>query len=273
VPPLVSIVSVNLNDRTGLSRTIASVARQSFTDREMVVMDGGSTDGSLELIRESAGVVTDHVSERDSGIFDAMNNGIRRVRGTYCIFLNGGDVFASDDALERFFAAGPPVEDVLYSDVVVEAADGTTHVWETPPTLTWDYFMRTTLPHPATAIRRELFERVGGYDTRFKMGADHEFFLRAIVVRGATTRRVPVPLSRFYEGGLSTRPDAYPLLREERRLAKERALSPVLRAHWDEYLAAKRGPVAHWIRNAFRPAARSLRALSRRWRGKPDSPV
>jgi glycosyltransferase involved in cell wall biosynthesis len=273
VPPFVSIISVTLNDRAGLARTLASIGRQTFQDREVIVVDGGSTDGSVDVVRENARVVTDWVSEKDGGIYDAMNKGVRRARGAYCIFLNGGDAFASDDALERFFEAGTPVEDVLYSDVVVEGADGSTHLWETPSELTWDYFMRTTLPHPSTATRRDLFERVGEYDVRFKMGGDHEFFLRAIVVRGATTRRVPVPLSRFVEGGLSTRAEAYPLLRQERKLAKERALSPILLAHWDAYVAAKRGPVSHWIRNAFRPTARRLRAFTRGVRGKPDAPI
>ncbi len=273
MPPLVSIISVNRNGRDGLARTLTSIGRQTFEDREVIVIDGASTDGSVEVIKEHAAVVTDWVSEQDAGIYDGMNKGIRRARGKYCVFLNGGDSFASDDAVERFFGAEAPVEDILYSDVVVEHADGTEHLWETPAALSWDYLMLTTLPHPSTAISRSLFERVGPYDIRFKMAADYELFLRAVVVRGATTRRVPVPLSRFVEGGLSSRPETYPLLREERKLAKERALSPLLLAHWEEYLAAKRGRVAHWARNAFRPVARRLRAFSRRTRGKPDSPI
>jgi glycosyltransferase involved in cell wall biosynthesis len=273
VPPLVSIVTVNLNDRAGLARTLASIGRQTFTDREVVVVDGGSTDGSVEVIRENAAVVSDWVSEKDAGIFDAMNKGIRRARGTYCVFLNGGDSFASDDALERFFAAAEPVEDILYSDAVIEHEDGTTHVWETPEQLDWELFMRTTLPHQSSAFRRDLFARIGPYDTRFRMGADHEFYLRAIVVRGATTRKVAVPLALQVWGGFSNQPRNYALLREERKLAKERALSPLLLAHWEEYVAARRGFVHHTLRNTFRPVARRMRAWTRRLRGKPDSPI
>jgi len=274
VAPLVSIISVNLNDRAGLARTLASVARQTFTDREVVVVDGGSTDGSVDLIRENAGVVvTDWVSEKDGGIFDAMNKGIRRARGTYLVFMNGGDEFASDDALARFFAAGEPKEDLLYSDAIVEHEDGTTHVWEVPERLDWDFFMRTSLPHQSTAFRRELFERIGPHDTRFRMGGDHELYLRAVVVRGATSRKVPVPLARQVWGGFSNRPENYGLLRDERQLAKERALGPVLLAHWDAYVATKRGFLHHTVRSAFRPVARRMRAFTRRVRGKPDSPV
>ena len=271
MPPLVSIISVNLNDRAGLARTLASVGRQTCTDREVIVVDGGSTDGSVDVIRASAAVVTDWVSEKDTGIFDAMNKGIRRARGTYLVFMNGGDEFASDDALERFFAAGEPVEELLYSDAVVEHEDKTTHVWVVPEKLDWDFFMRTSLPHQSSAFRRDLFERIGLYDTAFRMGGDHELYLRAVVVRGATSRKVPVPLALQVWGGFSNRPENYPLLRAQRQLAKERALGPVLLAHWDEYVAAKRGFLHHALRNAFRPLARRLRALSRRLRGKPDA--
>jgi glycosyltransferase involved in cell wall biosynthesis len=273
--PLVSIISVNLNDRAGLARTLASVARQTFRDRESIVIDGGSTDGSVDVVREhaAAGTVTDWLSEKDAGIYEAMNKGIRRSRGTYLVFMNGGDEFSSADALERFLAAGAPEEELLYSDAVVEHEDGSTHRWEVPETLDWDFFMRTSLPHQSCAFRRDLFERVGLYDTRFRMGGDHELYLRAVVVRGASFRKVPVPLARQVWGGFSNRPQNYPLLREERKLAKERALGPVLLAHWDRYLAAKRGFLPHAMRSTFRPLARRMRAFSRRLRGKPDSMI
>jgi glycosyltransferase involved in cell wall biosynthesis len=277
MPPLptsgVVLITVNRNDRAGLARTLDSVARQTYRDREAIVIDGASTDGSVDVIRERAGTVTDWISEPDGGIYDAMNKGIRRARGTYLVFMNGGDSFASDDALERFLAAGEPKEDLLYSDAVIEHEDGTTHVWKVPERLDWDYFMLTSLPHQSSAFRRDLFERVGLYDTRFRIGGDHELYLRAVVVHGATFRKVPVPLARQVWGGLSNRPESYRLLREERRLAKERALGPILLAHWEEYVAAKRGFVHHTVRTGFRPMARRMRALTRRLRGKPDSEV
>ncbi len=270
--PLLSIVTVNLNDRAGLARTLASIGRQTFTDREVIVVDGGSTDGSVDVVRESAGIVTDWVSEKDGGIYDAQNKGTRRARGTYCLYLNAGDALAADDALERFFAAGPPVEDLLYGDVVFEEEGGRQRTEETPE-LTWALLMRTTLPHQATAIRRALFDRAGPYDTSFRIVADYAFFLKAFVVIGATARHVPVPLAVQVLGGRSSRPDAFPLLRQERALAKEKVLSPALRAHWEEYLVARRGRLLHWLRGAFRPLSRRLRTWSRRVRGQRDAPV
>ncbi len=270
--PLLSIVTVNLNDRAGLARTLASIARQTFADREVIVVDGGSSDGSVDVVRERADVVTDWVSEKDAGTYDAQNKGARRARGAYLLFLNAGDALASDDALARFFAAGPPVEDILYGDVVFEEPDGRQRTEETPE-LTWAYLMRTTLPHQATVVRRALFDRAGPYDTSYRIVADYAFFLKAFVVLGATARHVPVPLAVQVLGGQSSRPEAFPRLREERALAKERILSPALRAHWEEYLVARRGSLLHYLRGAFRPLSRRLRTWSRRVRGRPDSPV
>lgn len=271
--PLLSIVTVNLNDRAGLARTLESVGRQTFTDRELVVVDGGSTDGSADVVREHGSLVTDFVSEPDRGIFDAQNKGTRRARGAYCLYLNAGDLFASEDALARFFAAGPPVEDILYGDVVIEEVDGRRRVELSPERLTWAFFMRTTLPHQSTVFKRDLFDRVGAYDTTLRIAGDYEFFLRSVVVHGASSRHVPVPLAVYVMGGRSTRPEAFPLVRRERVLAKEKALSPVLREHWEEYLVAKRGRILHWLRVALRPLSRPARTFSRRLRRRPDSPI
>jgi glycosyltransferase involved in cell wall biosynthesis len=272
VTPLVSIVTVCLNDAAGLARTLASVAAQTFADREVVVVDGGSTDGSVEVLRAnaSAGLVRDFVSEPDEGIYDAQNKGIRRARGTYLLFLNAGDSLASADALARLFADSP-TEDVLYGDVLWEKAGGKRRRERTPDELSLAFFMRTNLPRQATAIRRAVFDRLGPYDTSLRIAADYEFFLRAIVVHGASTRHVPAPIAVQVEGGLSTRPESFAKLRAERRLARERALSPVLRAHWEDHVAAKDGPVVHLVRVAFRPAARRLRHISRTLRGRPDA--
>jgi glycosyltransferase involved in cell wall biosynthesis len=271
LPPFLSIVTVNLNDAAGLDRTLRSIAAQTFDDREVIVVDGGSTDGSLEVVRAHGSVVTSATSEPDGGVYDAQNKGTRRARGTYCLYLNAGDALASPDALARFFAAGPPVEDILYGDVIFE--DGGRQRTERTPELTWALLMRTNLPHQATIVRRDLFDRVGPYDTTFRLVADYAFFLKAFVVHGATARHVPVPLAVQVLGGQSSRPDAFPLLREERARAKERVLSPALRAHWEAYLVARRGRVLHWLRSVFRPLSRRLRAWSRRARGRRDAPV
>lgn len=273
MPPLVSIVTVGANDAAGLARTLASVAAQTFADREVLVVDGGSTDGSAEVIREraAAGLVRDFVSEPDEGVYDAQNKGIRRARGTYLLFLRTGDRLASADALARLFE-GSPEEDVLYGDVLREDARGRRRREKTPRELSLAFFMRTSLPPQATAVRRSLFDRLGPFDTSLRLAADYEFLLRAIVVHGASARHVDAAVAVQAEGG-GARAEPSAALRAERRLARERALSPVLRAHWEEHVGAADGdgPVVRLVRVAFRPAARRLRHLSRTLRGRTDA--
>ncbi|MDR2910496.1 MAG: glycosyltransferase [Bacteroidales bacterium] len=86
-----SIITINLNNVAGLQKTIESVVKQTFTDYEYIVIDGGSTDGSADIIKQHANKITYWVSEPDKGIYNAMNKGIRVAKGEYCLFLNSGD--------------------------------------------------------------------------------------------------------------------------------------------------------------------------------------
>jgi glycosyltransferase involved in cell wall biosynthesis len=266
MPPLVSIVTVNLNDRAGLARTLASVARQSFTDRELIVVDGGSTDGSVDVIRESGALVTAWTSERDGGVYEAQNKGIARARGAYCLFLNSGDALASDEALARLLA-GPPEEDIVYGDVLIEHPDGRHEPWTLPDRPTFELMMHRSLPHPATAIRRSVFERLGPYDTSLRIAADYELFLRAIVVEGVATRHVPHPIAVHARGGISS--TQLELAAAERRMIQQRTLTPVLLEHWAQHVRATR-PLLKKLRSPFRPLAVRVRSWSRRLRGRPD---
>lgn len=264
--PLLSIVTVNLNDRAGLERTLDSVAAQTFGDRELVVIDGGSTDGSVDAIRARGALVTAWTSEPDRGVYDAQNKGLARARGAYVLFLNSGDVLASPDALERLLA-GPPREDIVYGDAIVAHADGRREPRTVPELLTLEFMMEATLVHPATAIRRALLERVGPYDSGLRIAADYELFLRAVVMEKATTRHVPYPIAVHASGGLSwTRPE---LTSAERRIIQARTLGPVLLAHWQRHVRATL-PLVDRLRAPFRPLARRVRSWSRRLRGRRD---
>lgn len=123
--PLISIITINYNRREDLRLTIDSVAAQRGGDFEYVVVDGGSTDGSAALVEQRSDVVTRHVSERDQGIYDAMNKGVRMATGTWVIFMNSGDVFADPDVLSDMSALLRTSEaDIVYGDALVSYADG-----------------------------------------------------------------------------------------------------------------------------------------------------
>ena len=98
-----SIITINFNDREGLDKTIQSVINQAYKEFEYIVIDGASTDGSVDVIKKYADKLTHWVSEPDSGIYNAMNKGTQMASGEYCLYLNSGDFLAEDDVLERLF--------------------------------------------------------------------------------------------------------------------------------------------------------------------------
>lgn len=267
--PLLSIVTINLNNREGLARTLASIDGQTLEDRELIVVDGDSTDGSDEVIRTASdGLVTRYLHEPDEGIFDAQNKGLALARGLYCFFLNSGDTLVEPDVLDKLLS-GPPQEDLVYGDAIVEEPWGASRSWRMPEPITLAWLLRSCLAHPAVAIRRSLFEEVGSYDSTLRIAADYRFFLDAIVNHRASTRHVPVEVARMAKGGISTSPSTRTIVAEERARVQDEVLSPVLRAHLDEQRLADARRSTAILRSTFRPAARVMRSLSRRLRGRP----
>ncbi|RXK57429.1 glycosyltransferase [Lacibacter luteus] len=188
-----SIITVNYNNREGLAKTIASVGGQLYKDYEYIVIDGGSTDGSRELLEENKHLIGYAVSEKDCGIYHAMNKGIARARGTYIQFLNAGDVYNSKDSLQVFFKANP-VAEIVYADYT-DAATG--ELYRMPETLSFRFFYRQSLNHQATLIQRSLFERFELYNENSPIIADWEFFIRSIVLHSASTQYIAQPFIRF----------------------------------------------------------------------------
>jgi putative colanic acid biosynthesis glycosyltransferase len=129
VPPcerLVSLITANLNDAAGLSATAESVARQTYQSHEWLVVDGGSTDGSRDVLRRFERLIDDWSSEPDQGVYDAMNRGLRRARGQYVMFLNAGDRLADASALERIVQAllERPGIDLLFGGTILDLPTG-----------------------------------------------------------------------------------------------------------------------------------------------------
>ena len=115
--PFFSIITINLNNSTGLEKTIQSVTTQLFSDFEFIIIDGGSTDNSIDVIKKYESEITSWVSEKDNGIYDAQNKGIAKANGTYCLFLNSGDYLFSKDALKKVFDSNL-TEDIVYGNII-----------------------------------------------------------------------------------------------------------------------------------------------------------
>lgn len=182
-----SIITVNLNNKDGLRRTIESVVNQTFTDYEYLVIDGASTDGSVDVIREYETRITYWVSEPDKGIYNAMNKGILLAKGEYCLFLNSGDWFLKKDLLKIVF-------DIYYEEDIISCHleheknftnRGLIQKKENELIYFSDFF-RASLPHPSTFIKRNLLINLGMYDEQFKFVSDWIFFISAIINHHAT---------------------------------------------------------------------------------------
>jgi glycosyltransferase involved in cell wall biosynthesis len=210
-----SIITVNYNNLEGLKKTVESVVNQTWTAFEHIIIDGGSTDGSKEYIESQTATVDYWVSEKDSGIYNAMNKAIKAASGDYLLFLNSGDDLIDNDILKT--ANSKLVDkEIVYFDINV-IGKNTFYVKKCPDFLSFSYLFKETLPHQSTFIKRALFDRVGHYDESLKIVADWKFFIIAITKREATYKHVDAVLSNFYLDGLSSTND----FSQERRVVLE----------------------------------------------------
>ena len=213
--PKLSIITVNYNNGDGLQRTMDSVFNQTFKDFEYIIIDGGSSDGSKALIEKNAGTLAYWVSEKDNGIYSAMNTGIAQAKGEYLLFINSGDELINNSILAEV-APELSAEDIIYGNVLFVKPDKTTYRGGFPGKLSFDFFAEYTLAHPATFIRTEVMNRMGRYDDTFKICADWKFFMDAVFKENVAYKSLDKTIARFYLDGISSQ-DAYAgIIREER---------------------------------------------------------
>lgn len=200
-----SIITISFNNLAGLQRTVASVTAQTWHDWECIVVDGGSSDGTQQWLSGLHQPALRWISEPDGGVYDAQNKGIRMAKGDYCFFLNAGDVFCTDDVLERMFVEEECRGDILYgNEVVVDAAGkrvGYCKGVEHPTFL--DLYL-SCMKHQATFIHRDMFARYGCYDDTLQIVADWEWFFRVIAFHNEVTLLYrDVDVSLFENTGIS----------------------------------------------------------------------
>ncbi len=231
--PLISIITINYNNAIGLQKTIESVIDQSFQDFEFIVIDGNSTDTSVDAIKANQRI-NYWVSETDSGIYNAQNKGLDKAKGDYFLFLNSGDCLADKDTLKNV-SGYLDSTGIVYGDLITRAADGVKTHEESPDNADVYHFMISTLWHPCAFIHRTVFEKAGKYNEAFKITADYEFFIRAILKHGVSSKHIPVPVSVFDLSGISNDPANDALQLEERRRSWDVNFSPVVVNTFEAY--------------------------------------
>lgn len=193
-----SIITINYNNRDGLRKTIRSVINQTFKDYEYIVIDGGSCDGSTIVIKEYQEYITYWVSEKDKGIYNAMNKGVHASKGEYCLFLNSGDYFYNESVLEKAFNQKIQA-DIATSDLIT--TNGL--VMFSPKEVTMDFMFHGSLSHPTSFIKKELLI-THPYDERFRIIADREFFLYCLIKLNASYQKLDGITSVFDTTGISS---------------------------------------------------------------------
>ena len=197
-----SIITVNYNNKEGLRKTIESVINQTFRDFEYIVIDGGSSDGSGELLREYSDKITYWVSEPDKGIYNGMNKGIAKATGDYLNFMNSGDCFFADDVLQRVADYNYDADFIVGRDYHYSERRQQGHASIQPPRTTMMHFFMATLDHQSSFIRRELFNG-SPYDESHRLVSDWIFYVEKIVGEGRQVQFIPDIICRREEGGLS----------------------------------------------------------------------
>ncbi len=202
-----TVITAVLNRAGTIEQAVRSVQRQGWRDIEHVVQDGGSTDGTLDILHRTADARTRIVSERDGGIYDALNRALARATGDAVGLMHSDDVFAHADVLAHVAAAmADPSVDGVYGDLdYVSAADPARILrrW-----VSGQYDRRKLArgwmpPHPALFLRRAVLDRHGGYDTSFRIAADYEAMLRYLVQGGIRLAYLPEVMVRMRMGGAS----------------------------------------------------------------------
>lgn len=200
-----SIITVNFNNKEGLRKTIESVIHQTFHDFEFIIIDGGSTDGSVDVLKEYDAQINYWVSEADNGIYQGMNKGIKKATGEYLNFMNSGDCFYNEEVLQHVFNKHLTCDIIVGKDFHYNPQTQQGFRTILPPRISMLTFYIQTLPHQSSFFKRELFFNTL-YDESLRIVADTKFYIQKIceedcsieLIEEIICKREPDGISKSY---------------------------------------------------------------------------
>jgi glycosyltransferase len=206
----VTIITVSYNSASSIGETLDSVSTQDYPSIEHIVVDGASTDGTGDIVRTRGGRVSRFIQEPDSGIYDAMNKGLRYAKGDLVGFLNADDVFAHAGVVSAIagIAHRNPLADAVYGDLVYVNKNQPHQVlrrWRSGEYKSKSLSFGWMPPHPTFYVRRDRLREIGHFDDTLRISADYDFMLRCLSRQSAQAIYIPEVLVRMRAGGASNR--------------------------------------------------------------------
>lgn len=229
-----SIITINLNNAVGLKKTIESVISQTFPNFEYIVIDGDSNDDSKDIIQQYHNQITYWVSEKDSGIYNAMNKGIKVAKGEFILFLNSGDYLVNERVLEDVAKLIQSDKDICTGDIFLDNGKEI-QLYKNPDVVSAELMMLRTITHQSTFINTNLFRVYGEYDESFKIVSDWAFFLDMLILKNKKYQRIPIPVAVFDTSGISMNPTHLDLHLKERKQVLERLIPLKIGEHFERY--------------------------------------
>lgn len=205
-----SVITINYNNAKGLQKTIESVINQTCDDFEYIIIDGGSDDNSLEIIKKYEKHITYWVSEKDDGIYNAMNKGIKQAKGEYCLFLNSGDYLFNNLVLQSTIGQGFN-EDIVFGNINTEKG-----IVNFPNILTILTFLNGTICHQAIFHKTDLFKKYSLYDEKLTIVADWEFLFKTIIIHNCSYRHINQVICYYDITGISSNPEFKEKLKKQK---------------------------------------------------------
>lgn len=228
----ISIITINYNNLTGLKKTTESITALDYNYYEWIIIDGGSNDGSKEFIESiihTNNKISFWCSEKDNGVYHAMNKGIKQSRGEYLIFMNSGDCFSSANIITKVFQKAH-LSDIIYGNALYIFNDHE-ELRKVPQKLTFRYIYEYTIYHQAAFIRRDLLIQSNGYDETLKIVSDWKMWL-IWILQNKKYEYIPETICKFDAYGISTGHNEN--LQHERNIVFQEILPPGIKPIMDE---------------------------------------
>ncbi len=203
--PLISFITVVFNSAQYLEATLLSIIDQTFREIEIIIIDGGSTDGTVDIIKKYETRLAYWISEPDKGLYDAMNKGLAKATGDYVCFINSGDQLYSNEIIEKAFGNLSTLPDIVYGETMIIDFQGNEiglRRLKAPDKLTWKLFREGMLVcHQSVYVKKEIAPE---YNLRYRIASDFDWVLKALR-KAKSIHNTGLILSKFLDGGMNKR--------------------------------------------------------------------